>query len=348
MEDRRRHRGRERRRTRQRPARTLVAGIAMGFWATAAVAGGVAPAGGGGGDSMEPARDRYEPGQTVTMIGYGFVVVDRPPYEGAAAYHGFLRRAGHDGDGGTPSGTDLGWPGRRLGPATIDEVEPHWGRNVRVSVEFSLPDDLAPGVYEVDVCTSGCDAPLGSFLPSPVHVGMDAPWPVTRDWPLSDPAIRWLEDDALIGTVGGTVTAADVRAGRAVDPPPGMQAPLPEEAAAPAAPDSPPVQAAGSASSGSAGGTTGRSGATSPADGPTGAADVVATDEPGTDGAVGPWLPVIGTAVLAAVVAGRWLVGDRRRIRGSGGDPATPILDDALFVPDDERPTPDHDAAVRV
>ena len=347
MEDRRRHGGRERRRAGPRPTRTLVAGIAMVFWMTTAAAGG-APAGGGGGDSMEPARDRYEPGQTVTMIGYGFVLVGRPSYEGAAAYHAFLRRAGSDGAGGTPSGTDLGWPGRPLGPATVQEVEPHWGRNVRVSVEFSLPDDLAPGVYEVDVCTSGCDAPLGSFLPSPVHVGMDPPWPVSRDWPLSDPAIRWLEDGALIGTLGGTVTAADVRAGRAVDPPPGLQTPLSGDAAAPVAPDSPPAPAAvGSASSRSAGGTTGRSGATSRPDGTLGGADVVATDEPGTDGAVGPWLAAAGPAVLAAVVAGPWLVGDRRRrIRGGGGEPATPVLEDALFVPDD-GPAPDDDAAVR-
>ena len=80
---------------------------------------------------------------------------------------------------------------------------------------FDLPADLPDGPYEVLFCNDPCTPRLGNFMSSWIHVGVDPPCsPVVRDWPLDDPAIRWLEDDALLQLPsGGSITAAEVRAG---------------------------------------------------------------------------------------------------------------------------------------
>ena len=97
--------------------------------------------------------------------------------------------------------------------------DPHSWRPHRMSLTFELPPDLAPGAYEVLVCADPCTTSPGTFWPDAVHVGVDADHPVVRDWPLSEPGIRWLEDDALILTPWGQqVTAAEVRAGTVAEP----------------------------------------------------------------------------------------------------------------------------------
>ena len=169
--------------------------------------------------------------------------------------------------------------------------DPHSWRPHRMSLTFELPPDLAPGAYEVLVCADPCTTSPGTFWPDAVHVGVDADHPVVRDWPLSEPGIRWLEDDALILTPWGQqVTAAEVRAGTVAEPP---------AALVPAAP--PPTVAALDQP------TAPRS--------PRTAAPVTATTN---DGRAGAWWVAaeVAALVLGGVGAMAW-DGRRRRRRGS-------------------------------
>ena len=103
-------------------------------------------------------------------------------------------------------------------------------------------------------CNDPCTDALSTFIAEQVHVGVDAEYEIVRDWPLDDPAIRWLEDDALLALPGGgEITAAEVRAGAAPapvavpgDPPAIPSAPPPASAAtaAPAAPSDLPAREA--------------------------------------------------------------------------------------------------------
>ena len=95
--------------------------------------------------------------------------------------------------------------------------------SLRVSVAFRLPSGLTPGTYEVIVCNDPCTTTLGWLLGSFLYIGIDPVEPIIRAWPLDDPAIRFLGDDALVaapvceadcnGIDDWSVTAAEIRAG---------------------------------------------------------------------------------------------------------------------------------------
>jgi hypothetical protein len=191
-------------------ARGVTAAVAV---LAALAVGPGAPALAGGGERLSPARDRYEPGQRVVMIGY--VTATPPSWRDNGPYRVFL-------------GRDLDPAAERLpvGTLTIQEVPrlPD-GRTLRVSADFRLPRSLQPGAYGVAVQGRNPEQGLGYLQPDLVFVGVDPGGPLVRDWPLTDPAIRWLEDDALLSGQGlAPVRAADVRAGR-IPPPPTIPPP---------------------------------------------------------------------------------------------------------------------------
>jgi hypothetical protein len=238
-----------------RPWRVAAAAAALALAGLATVVA-PHPAGAGGGDWMYPARDRYEPGQTVTLIGYGQVA--DPAWREKGPYYAYLRvdpvRAEADAaraDATTDVAPYIHPTDLRVGQVVVeDAAEPVTGgywRPQRASVTFSLPDDLAPLAYTVQLCNDPCTAGLDYLCPEPVNVGVDPAYPIVRDWPLTDPAIRWLEDDALLVGPHGPVTAADVRSGRVPMSPP-QPSPLPEVTASPvtepAAPATEPVTGA--------------------------------------------------------------------------------------------------------
>lgn len=169
----------------------------------ALVVGPAAPVSAGGGEQMAPARDRYEPGQRVVMIGY---LTATPSWRDNGPYRVFLTR---DVESATPERLPVG-------TLTIQQVPPlPDGRTLRVSADFRLPRALAPDTYAVLVRGRNPEQGLGYLQPDTLFVGVDPDGPLVRDWPLTDPAIRWLEDDALLVGPGFIpVRAADVRAGR--------------------------------------------------------------------------------------------------------------------------------------
>ncbi len=292
-----------RRRTVRGPARGIVRGMAVATAVAAAVTGmsmqAAGPAGAGGGDVLYPARDRYEPGQTVTMIGYGYGYGDPQATWRTTQFHGYLLAAADLEQAFPPV------PGMRMGPVVVQEVAPFQGRDLRVGIEFALPAELPPGEYLLDICDDPCVTRLAYFMPSSVHVGVDPSYQVVRDWPLTDPAIRWLEPDALLaGPTFEPVTVADVRAGRVPTAPPPAAAPMPvPEAAAPASRPAAPVRPSG-VSDGAE-----RDGDTSAVTGETVRATAAPTDDRPSPGA--GW----GAAALALGLVAVAIVIRRARIR---------------------------------
>jgi hypothetical protein len=106
-------------------------------------------------------------------------------------------------------------------------------RGQRMELAFTLPAGLATGLYYLVVCEDPCASrPSGSLAATPLYVGVDPPpdgRPVRR-WPLDDPAIAELADDALVQPGDGpALTGAEARAAR------GIVAGGPEAAAEPPA-----------------------------------------------------------------------------------------------------------------
>ncbi|HEY6415186.1 MAG TPA: hypothetical protein VIX41_03075 [Acidimicrobiales bacterium] len=236
------------------------------------------PAGAGGGDWLYPDRDRYEGGQQVRLVGYTEALArstsdDRVLAEGDlrgnGPYYAYLRDPAAVERDPPPDGSP--WPyvhptDRRMGQVTVEQVTPAANRynSLRVSMAFRLPRGLAPRTYDVIVCNDPCTTTLGWLVGSFLYVGIDPPEPLVRPWPLDDPAIDFLGDDALVaapvceadctGIDDWSVTAAEIRAG--YRPLPVTVPPEPEPAAGTAttaAPVSEPVAGAGKSPAGRAG-----------------------------------------------------------------------------------------------
>ena len=217
-------------------------------------------------------RDRYEAGQQVRLVGYTQAQA-RSTVDGRAVaevqrngpYYAYLRLDPAAVERDAPQ--EVGpWPyvhptDRRMGQVTIDEITPAAGPNysLRVAAAFWLPRDLAPDVYDVTICNEPCTMTLGWLYGSPVNVGIDPADPIVRLWPLDDPAIRFLGDDALVaapvcqadcnGIDDWSVTAAEIRRlpAPAVTVPP---EPTRWRAPRPAPPASRPVSGAGQVAGG--------------------------------------------------------------------------------------------------
>jgi hypothetical protein len=180
----------------------------------------------------QPLRDRYEAGDEITIVGYTDGCLPDPPESGAGdrqPLFGYLHPDPCNDVGPTepphmcdPAALFRREPpvdvakGTPVGPFAVDETV-HEPRGLRMSLTFELPPDLASGVYYVLICQDPCVDLGGSFyaLPWPIYVGVDPPGGQgpARQWPLDDPAIADLPDDALLfDRYGDEVTAAEVRA----------------------------------------------------------------------------------------------------------------------------------------
>jgi hypothetical protein len=176
---------------------------------------------------LQSLHDRYEPGDEVDAVGYWCVAesAGTGDHQVFAYLHDLPDVCGEVADDmfcdpnmlfseGSPVDLDLAG-GIPLGEISLED-SPQPLRGVRASLTFQLPADLAPGSYHIVVCAEPCVLGEGtSTWPSTLHVGVDPPEdqrPV-RAWPLDDPAIDHLADDALLlGHDGDEVTAAAVRA----------------------------------------------------------------------------------------------------------------------------------------
>ena len=162
-----------------------------------------------GGSPLYPVRDRYEPGDLVTFVGYtgggqlGWLE-DGP-------FYGYLLRPA--GNTGSHEPGDSALP---LGEMSITETGHGGWLAVRASISFTLPVDMAPGTYYFDYCSAGCVERLGDLTTGSIRVGVGPPnsGPITRQSPLDEPEIANLAPDTVVSGSGFDVLAGQVQAGK--------------------------------------------------------------------------------------------------------------------------------------
>jgi hypothetical protein len=166
-----------------------------------------------GGSWLSPVRDRYEPGDTATLVGYvgggGSLgsVEDGP-------FFAYLRRL--EVPVPAPNGMELAPFVPRPSDIPLGRlVVENRGRTdytaYRVSIQFRLPSDLPPGRYGVIYCNATCTKGLSDLIGGVVFVGRDPEAPISRTWPPDEPEIANLAGDAVLNGPGWQTTAGEVR-----------------------------------------------------------------------------------------------------------------------------------------
>jgi hypothetical protein len=167
-----------------------------------------------GGSHIRPVRDRYEPGDTATLVGYvgpgGTLgsVEDGP-------FFAYLRRADVplrianelQMAPFTPQASDLS-----LGELVVQNTGRPGYLAYRVSIQFQLPSALPAGRYGVIYCNSTCTKGLSDLIGGVIFVGTDPDGPMSREWPLDEPEIANLEHDAVLSGPGWQTTPREARA----------------------------------------------------------------------------------------------------------------------------------------
>jgi len=157
---------------------------------------------GAGGTWLYTLEDSYDPGDEVTAVGYvGTAIADDPVLARMSVAP--LRRNGEL--------ADTGWI--ELGPVTLEPTGLSGYLETRVSISFTLPEELEPGTYMIDVRTQSGDF-FGDLLGTHVIVGAGGPSdPRWIEWALDDPLIAELPDNAVIAGPGFAVSVATLKAG---------------------------------------------------------------------------------------------------------------------------------------
>ncbi len=158
-----------------------------------------------GGSWFSPAKDRYEPGESVTMVGYtgggAYGWIEDGPFFGT------LREADKDGTP-IPDGVTVA-----VGQLTLTETGRGGYLTLRASITFELPPDQPPGTYFFDYCNEQCDQRLGDLIGGYVYIGVDPTYPISREWPLDDPEIANLDSDAALSGPGFELSAEQLQTG---------------------------------------------------------------------------------------------------------------------------------------
>lgn len=130
----------------------------------AAVFGAAAPAGAGG-SWLDTDQPRYEPGDEVTAVGYSsggqYGGVDDGPF------HAWLTGNSSWTDEVTDVDPDFL---HYLGPLIIHEAAAGYPR-YRLSITFTLPENLVDGIYGLHYCNAACDEQFGDLIGGTVYVG---------------------------------------------------------------------------------------------------------------------------------------------------------------------------------
>ena len=198
----------------------------------ALVAGSAGPASAGGG-RLAPVQDRYEPGQTATLVGYtggpAAAVAGEP-------FYSYLRPAGEASGAGLLS-SDV-----YVGELVTEETGRGGYLQLRVSLTFDVPEDLVPGEYEVIHCDDPCsERRLGDLVASSLSIGVEPARRVIREWPRDEREVVNLPPAALLVGPDYQITAGELRAGFARSAPRPAPAVVPTLPAAEAPPGPAPV-----------------------------------------------------------------------------------------------------------
>jgi hypothetical protein len=192
---------------------------AMCTLALTAVAVAAEPAAAGG-SWLRPVRERYKPGEAVTLVGYvgpgGTLgsVEDGP-------FFAYLRRLDLALQAPTdlpiapfaPQPTDL-----RLGQLVLERTGRTDHAAYHASIQFPLPGDLPAGRYGVSYCNATCTKGLSDLIGGVVFVGRDPDGPIIRPAKLP-PASTPVTSAPVTTTLPAADTERTVR--RASDSSPG-------------------------------------------------------------------------------------------------------------------------------
>jgi hypothetical protein len=174
-----------------------------------------------GGSWLSPVRDRYEPGELVTLVGYvgpGGTLgsVDDGPF--FAYLHHLEAPLSAPNDlpiaPFAPQPSDL-----RLGQLVVEQTGQAGYTAYRASIKFPLPGDLRIGRYGVSYCNASCTKGLSDLIGGVIFVGTEPDGPIGRTWPLDEPEVANLADSALLHGPGWQITALEARAGLRPDTP---------------------------------------------------------------------------------------------------------------------------------
>jgi hypothetical protein len=100
-----------------------------------------------------------------------------------------------------------------LGQLAVTDHDPAGYTRYRVSIAFRLPSDLAAGRYGLVYCNATCTRGFGDLIGAVIFVGAVPDAPIRREWPLDEPEVANLTDEAILVGPGWETTAGAVRAG---------------------------------------------------------------------------------------------------------------------------------------
>lgn len=190
----------------------------------------MAPAALAGGTWLVTVEESYDPGDEVTAVAYvGATATDEP----------VLARMSMNPMPESGQLPDSAW--LELGAMTLEPTGLSGYLETRVSITFTLPEDLEKGVYYVSALRES-GGRFGDLDGMALLVDVQPPDESRERWfelALDDPLIAELPDDAMISGPGFAVSVAALRAGRyplnaeafmlhpenLPDPPPRLRAP---------------------------------------------------------------------------------------------------------------------------
>lgn len=152
-----------------------------------------APAASAKGEGLLPVRDRYEPGEVASLVGYTRGPLPTTAFEAAIA-------------------KDMTGPAVQIGRLSMQATgNPDPSLAVRVSITFPLPHDLPPGTYSVGMRDESRTAfGINDLLWGVMFIGVDPPAPPSRRWAIEEPEVANLAPDAVIHGTEFTMTAREV------------------------------------------------------------------------------------------------------------------------------------------
>lgn len=161
----------------------------------------IVPAALAGGTWMKTPDQEVEPGEEVDLVGYVWAA-DVPPVEESQWLAHFNLEP-------LPEHGSVAQRLLPLGPVTVERSGLSAYLTYRVSLTFTVPEGLEPGHYMVTVANES-GAYLGDLIGADLAIGVE-PWPPSYEWPVDEPLVAQLPDNAWLQGPNWEITAGQVK-----------------------------------------------------------------------------------------------------------------------------------------
>jgi hypothetical protein len=159
------------------------------------------PAAFAGGTWMKTPDQQVEPGEEVDLVGYVWAA-DRPSVEES-------QWLAHFNLAPMPEYGSVEPQLISLGPVTVERSGLSAYLEYRVSLTFTIPEGLEPGNYMITVANEQGDY-LGDLIGASLAIGVE-PWPPSYYWPVDEPLVAQLPDNAWLRGPNWEITAGQVK-----------------------------------------------------------------------------------------------------------------------------------------